>query len=91
MENAKETFEKRKKWPYNRKTSHHFQVWWRVLFFKTWHCKDTPVTKSHWNDEKTKETCIFIGIKKSDKFAQVEVGLFRHFLMHQWLDVFHQT
>jgi len=30
----------------------------------------------------------FHRIKKSDKFAQAKVGLLRHFLMHQWLDVF---
>jgi len=80
-------FENRKKWLYNRKTSRYFQVWWRVLFFKTWHCKDTPVSRSHWNDEKTKGTCIFNRIKKSDKFTQVEVAQLRRFLMHQWLDV----
>jgi len=48
-------FLKRKKWPCNRKTSRHLQVWWRVLFFKTWHCKNTPVSRSHCNDEKTKK------------------------------------
>jgi len=52
------------------------------------HCKDTPVSRSHWSDEKTKETCIFIGLQKSDKFTQVKIGLLRHFLMHQWLDMF---
>jgi len=30
----------------------------------------------------------FHRIKKSDKFAEVKVGLLRHFFMHQWLDVF---
>jgi len=63
LEVAKEIFEKGKKWPNNRKTSRHFQVRWRVLFFKTWHCKDTHVSRSHWNDEKTKQTCVFIGLK----------------------------
>jgi len=52
------------------------------------HCKDNPVSRSHWSDEKTKETCIFIGLQKSDKFTQVKIGLLRHFLMHQWLDTF---
>jgi len=42
----------------NKKSSRHFQVWRRVLFFTTSHCKDTPVSRSHWNDEKTKETCL---------------------------------
>ena len=56
--------------------------------FQTSHCTHTPVSRSHWNDEKTKETCIFIGLQTSDKFTQVKVGLLRHFLMHQWLDVF---
>jgi len=60
----------------------------RVLFFKTWHCKDTPISRSHCNDEKTKVTCIFIRLQKSVKLSQVKVGLLHHFLMHQWLDVF---
>ena len=77
--NAKEIFERRKKWPYNRKASHHFQLWWRVAFFKTGNCKDTPVSRSPWNDEKTKETYIFFGLKKSDKFTRVKVVLLRHF------------
>jgi len=53
------------------------------------HFKDTPVSRSPWNDEKAKETCIFIELQKPDKFrpTQVKVGLQRHFLMHQWLDV----
>ena len=59
-----------------------------LVFFKMGHCKDTPVSRSPWNDEKTKETSIFIGLQKSDQFTQVKVGLLRHFFMHQWLDVF---
>jgi len=37
-----------------------------------------PVSRSHWNDEKTKVTCIFIGRQRSDKFTQVKVGPQRH-------------
>jgi len=36
----------------NRKSSRHFQDWWRVLFFKMWHSKYTSISRSHWNDEK---------------------------------------
>jgi len=72
----------------NTKSSRHFQVWWRVLFFKTWHSKDTPVSSSHWNDEKTKATCSIIGLQKSDKFTLVKVDILSRFLMHQWLEVF---
>jgi len=61
-----------------------------VLFFKRGivKTKHTSVSRSHWNDVKTKETCIFIALQKSDKFTQVKVALLHHFLMHQWLDVF---
>jgi len=44
-----------------------------------------PVQKSL---ERRKDKYIFIGLQKSDKFPQVKVCLLRHFLMHQWLDVF---
>jgi len=40
-------------WSYNRKTSSHFLICWRVLFSETWHCKYcTSVPKSHWNNKR---------------------------------------
>ena len=70
-------------WSYNRKTSSHFQVCWRVLFSETWHRKILPFLKVTGT---TKQICILNGFQKSVKFTQVK-ALCR-FFMHQWLDVF---
>ena len=52
----KNIFEKGKKWPYNRKTSRPFKFGDECSFSKhdIVKTKYTPVSRSHWNNEKIK-------------------------------------
>jgi len=65
------------------------KMWTSLLVFgPPWLLNPGDGSASFQKSLERRKTCIFIRLQKSDKYTQVKVSLLRHFLKHQWLDVF---